>query len=456
MQISHDDIDASALVITEYLTNLLRHSRGEDEAITLLISEGEANFTVALIDDLTPYNLFELNNSTWSLYSDDLVEGGMGVALIRHYFPKACYESKHGKNYFSFELNKTQRKTTVLYVDDDVAQLALIQAYVQQDYTFISSQGCSDAWQIITQSKVDILLLDYRLKNDTCETLLAQLINSDFKGQLSILILTSENDADTVKKLNRFGIDDYMAKPITKERLLLNLDRVQHKLNMQLCRPRGAKKEYKYDMGFTRSAHLFGTITTELGGDFFIELDTNNKGFVLGDIMGHGLSAHQKSYEIKGFINGFVSSFAQVDTLASALNVALHKEKLCKNCLLTLLVVYFDEEYIHFYNAGHPPPIAIGSDGEFIPLSQSDPLLGLSLDHVYKRYQYPLQDITHLICYTDGWVENLGSTLNEESQIIQNLPNNSLKGEAYATRLWLNSQARLSKEFDDASLVVIN
>ncbi|CAH9061932.1 Regulator of RpoS [Pseudoalteromonas holothuriae] len=456
LNVSVDDIDASALVITEYLTNLLRHASAEDRTITLLIGEKDNHYTVALIDDLEPYNLFELNHSSWTIESESLAEGGMGVALIRHYFPKASYKTLAGKNHFSFNLNKIKRKTTLLYVDDDITQLSLVEAYVQDEYTFIACQNCHDAWQLITQSKVDILLLDYKLKGDTSETLLAQLAHSDLKTTLAILMLTGDSDIRTVKKLNRFGIDDYITKPVMKEQLLLNLDRVQNKLKPHLFHHRSDCKQTHYDLGQMRSAHLFGTITTNLGGDFFIPLDNDNKGFILGDIMGHGLSANQKSYEIQGFISGFTSSYSQVDTLVDAMNLALSKEKICKGSLLTMLVVYFDDEYIYFYNAGHPPPIAVMKNGCMNPLLHTDPLMGLSTDHSYRKYQYPLKDIAQLIFYTDGWVDNLGSTLNEEKQIMSYLPDNSLKGEAYATKLWLNSQGSVSKEFDDASLIVIN
>ncbi|BBN81655.1 fused response regulator/phosphatase [Pseudoalteromonas sp. A25] len=456
LKISDDDIDASALVITEYLTNLLRHSFGEDQCITLLIGERNNVYTVQLIDNLEPYNLFEQNNSQWTIESESLAEGGMGVALIRYYFPDASYVTKDNKNYFAFNLYKVKRKTTLLYVDDDITQLSLIEAYVKSDFEFIPCQNCSDAWQIITQSKIDILLLDYRLKNDTCETLLNQLARSDIKARLAILMLTGDNDVGTIKKLNRFGIDDYIPKPVTKERLLLNLDRVLNKLKVHPATSTNQIENFRYEMGNVGQAHLFGSITTNLGGDIFIPLEFPYKGFIIADIMGHGLSANQVSYEIKGFISGFINSYSNIDTLADAMNQALSNEKICKGSMLTMLIVFFDAQYMYFYNAGHPPPIAIEKDGKFSPMTGIGPLMGLSCEHVYEKYCYPLKDIAHLIFYTDGWVDNLGSTLNEEKRIQECLPDNIKKGEVYAEQLWLNSQASLSKEFDDASLIVIN
>ncbi|MBD1582156.1 SpoIIE family protein phosphatase [Pseudoalteromonas sp. S16_S37] len=456
LNVTVDDTDASALVITEYLTNLLRHSLGDDNTITLLIGDDRNHYTVQLIDNLTPYNLFEQNHSQWTIESECLAEGGMGVALIRHYYPDAYYESVDGKNYFSFNITKVKRKTSLLYVDDDITQLALIEAYVKDEFEFISCQNCRDAWQLITQSKVDVLLLDYRLKNDTCETLLKQLASSDIKSSLAILMLTGDNDAATIRKLNRFGIDDYIAKPVTKQQLLLNLDRVLNKMKAQLFKPASLNKNYHYEMGAFGSAHLFGTITTDLGGDIFIPLEQPHKGFIFADVMGHGLAANQKSYEIKGFISGFISSYDEVDTLTNALNLALNQEKICKGSLLTMLIVYFDNEYMYFYNAGHPPPIAIMNSGKVNPMTGTDPLMGLSPDHQYEKYRYPLKDVKHLIFYTDGWVDNLGSTLNEENQIIECLPDTHIEGQSFAEQLWLNSQGSLSKEFDDASLIVIN
>ncbi|SFB89238.1 ATP-binding protein [Pseudoalteromonas denitrificans] len=102
--VSEDDIDKSGLVMTEYLSNLLRHSNGENEAVTLVLSDLGENIRITLIDPTLYCKLLKSGDSDWELEQGELVEGGMGLALIKHYFDDYQYTITQGKNYFSFEV----------------------------------------------------------------------------------------------------------------------------------------------------------------------------------------------------------------------------------------------------------------------------------------------------------------------------------------------------------------
>lgn len=102
--VSEDDIDKSGLVMTEYLSNLLRHSNGEDEAVTLVLSDLGDKIRITLIDPTLYCELLKKGDSEWELDQGELVEGGMGLALIKHYFDDYQYTITQGKNYFSFEV----------------------------------------------------------------------------------------------------------------------------------------------------------------------------------------------------------------------------------------------------------------------------------------------------------------------------------------------------------------
>lgn len=457
LAIIDDHLDSAGLVITEYLTNLLRHSKGEDETIVLLITRvSAASYTLELIDDLSPYDLFELNESDWHINSGVLVEGGMGVALIRHYFPDASYNSIGNKNHFSIPLIQGSDKPKVVYVDDDITQLALINAYLKEDYEVISCEDMAQAWQAITLYDVQILILDYQLQKQTSEPLLTKLNASDYKSKLSVIILTGTESGDIIAKINRLGIDDYLVKPVKKLRLLQSLERVTNRikaLDYEVHTPTEIEN-YSLNDGFY--AHLFGSIEVGDGGDFFMPIPNQQNGFILGDMMGHGIQAHKESYAIKGFIRGFLASKPDCHKLLNGLNQALYEEQLCKNSLVTLLVGYVYESSFYWLNAGHPPPIAIYSDGTFKDLKGVDPLLGLSAEHKYEVYSIPLDNLMHILVYTDGLFDNRENDVTEIQQLHQILPNLSLNDSEFASTLWQNSQVSLTKEIDDASLIVIN
>ena len=80
LSVTRDEADAAGLVATEYLTNLIRHNEGDEQLIMLRINQiNHDTYQLTFIDELKPYNLFKQNNSSWTLASDELVEGGMGI-----------------------------------------------------------------------------------------------------------------------------------------------------------------------------------------------------------------------------------------------------------------------------------------------------------------------------------------------------------------------------------------
>jgi sigma-B regulation protein RsbU (phosphoserine phosphatase) len=58
--------------------------------------------------------------------------------------------------------------------------------------------------------------------------------------------------------------------------------------------------------------------------------------------------------------------------------------------------------------------------------------------------------------YTDGWTENRCADMDEIAELEKIIPPQQDSAEEFAQLLWKNSQVILSKEVDDASLVIIN
>ncbi|KZY41479.1 hypothetical protein A3733_21730 [Pseudoalteromonas shioyasakiensis] len=96
----------------------------------------------------------------------------------------------------------------------------------------------------------------------------------------------------------------------------------------------------------------------------------------------------------------------------------------------------------------------ITKNGKLIQLSGTDPLLGLSDDHVYQHYSYDLKDVEHILLFTDGWLDN--QQLSDVDQIITKLTDENVQSEEFAYALWQASQVELTAEIDDASLIVSN
>ena len=457
LNVKKDEVDAAGLVTTEYLTNLIRHNQGSEHHILLRISQSsKESYRLTFIDELTPYNLFKNNNSSWTIDSGALVEGGMGVELIRHYFKDADYVTKEGKNFFSFPLKHIDRRPTVIYVDDDVTQLALMSAYLKEQFQVIACESIEAGWQAILTADARILLLDHKLKNGTCEPLLEKLNKSNLKSQLSVVMLTGDDSEEVIHKINRLGVDDYLIKPVKKNKLLQSIERVTHRFAYLSYQTTFESTPSKIHLQNDKTAHIFGSISLGNGGDFFMPINDECSAFVLGDMMGHGLQALKESFAIKGFISGFLATGLPYQNMLAALNNALYKQQLCKSSLVTLAICFINNNKMFWLNAGHPPPVVVRKTGELCQLTGTGPLLGLAKDHNYTLYETALDDVEHILLYTDGWTENRFTDKDEISELNKIIPNEYQSKDEFAHTLWQNSQVTLSKEIDDASLIVIN
>ena len=97
MKVSNEDIDNTGLVLTEYLSNLIRHSEGEDGAMTLVIDNIKGGVALTIIDNTQFFTEFakdEKKDKNTVINDGKLREGGMGLALINHYFPQYQYFEK--------------------------------------------------------------------------------------------------------------------------------------------------------------------------------------------------------------------------------------------------------------------------------------------------------------------------------------------------------------------------
>lgn len=454
ISVKHQDIDAAGLVATEYLTNLLRHTKKNDKPLLFSIFKvSNQQLRIEFKDSFKSYDIFNNHSSNWEIDSGELVEGGMGVALIKHYFPNASYNTHHQFNTFSFCLNNIDKRPTLIYIDDDKSQLALLKAYLSEHFQVICCEDIESGWQEILTSGATILLLDHKLKNGTSEPLLKRLNQSNLKINLSVVMLTGDDSEELIKRINMLGVDDYLVKPVTKTRLLQSIERIVHRFSALKYFVNEERAPTKRELE-TYNAYNFGSIISQMGGDFCLYPHQHSNAVVIGDMMGHGLVALKESFAIKGFLSGCLATEIPLETVLPMLNRALSEQRLCKSSLVTLLIIYIEDNRLHWFNAGHPAPCVINKQGRLEQLVGTDPLLGLNDQHQFKHYQYELAEVEHILIFTDGWLDN--QHLDEVDQIISKLNANKLYNEDFAYGLWQASQVKLSEEVDDASLIVIN
>ncbi|MGH8962826.1 MAG: PP2C family protein-serine/threonine phosphatase [Jatrophihabitantaceae bacterium] len=159
----------------------------------------------------------------------------------------------------------------------------------------------------------------------------------------------------------------------------------------------------------------------EIGGDWYdvIALDANRFFFVIGDVSGRGVDAGSVMASLHFAIRGFVSeghSAAQIlDKLSRLLNLSRDKHFATVLCG----VADVDRHEITIANAGHLPPLLIGSGGGQFVATHVGPPIGVAVPDGYRTVTVTVPSGGTLLAYTDGLVERRDESLDDGLERLQ-------------------------------------
>ena len=115
-------------------------------------------------------------------------------------------------------------KPRILAVDDNAISLKAIDQALQSGYEVIPVNSGDRAIRYLMSEKPDLVLLDVQMADkDGIETL-RELRTMKNGEDLPVIMLTSQNDKDTVLQSSKLGIDDYVLKAFDSNKLLARVD----------------------------------------------------------------------------------------------------------------------------------------------------------------------------------------------------------------------------------------
>ena len=165
-----------------------------------------------------------------------------------------------------------------------------------------------------------------------------------------------------------------------------------------------------------------------IGGDWYegLFVPPNTLAVVVGDVVGHGLSAAADMALIRGLITALIQDgVAVADVLMRVSRVLQHRPE---DVLATAVLVVTDAANgtITYSTAGHPPPVVVQPDGSIMLLDQANaPMLGIGHSQPTPR-TVDFAPGARLIMYTDGLVERRDrpytAGIKELSHILANHP----------------------------------
>ncbi len=111
----------------------------------------------------------------------------------------------------------THQLPTVLAVDDEPANLLLLQRLLQREYRVICSPNGQTALDILAQTPVDVVLLDIMMPvmngYQVLKTIRANINTND----IPVILVSAMSDAKDVAQGLEIGANDYIIKPIDPE-----------------------------------------------------------------------------------------------------------------------------------------------------------------------------------------------------------------------------------------------
>ena len=179
-------------------------------------------------------------------------------------------------------------------------------------------------------------------------------------------------------------------------------------------------EEGKVNLSFK---HLYRP-ASELAGDFFevLPLEDDRMGFIVSDVMGHGVRSALVVSMLRGLIEQQAGSASDTAEFMTGLNEGLTHLLEESGVVLFATAIYgvldLRNETVQITVAGHPNPIAVFEDGTrqlAPPAEASGPALGLVPGFEYGSVTASLQGLRRIICFTDGifevmneWKEEFG------------------------------------------------
>ena len=166
---------------------------------------------------------------------------------------------------------------------------------------------------------------------------------------------------------------------------------------------------------------LWGQMTPAkyIGGDFYdhLALDNGDRAMVVADVSGKGISAGLFGMVSKTFLRSLgMYGLVPVSQIMSRVNNRLCEDN--DSCMfVTVLYAQYDPPSgkVTLANAGHPPPLVIGANGQvrWIEPERPGTALGIIENATYTQYEFTLAPGEQLLLYTDGVSEAMDAN-NEE------------------------------------------
>ena len=481
--ISKVHIDNLLLSMTEILTNLVKHPVHKADHIEIKVNISETRTELEVLDNSTPFAAFNTKCKTaLSMLNASVTEAesGYGLGCILTLCKNPIYlsidSSPDHLNHFKIfqdisptNIPNQQQKMKIFLVDDDPISLQIHESMLSDTYNVTSFEKAKDALTAFTHHKPDLIISDLSMPDMDGTELRKALTDAKGGDTTPFIFLSGHSDHENNSYISHLGIDDFLCKPVSKERLHTVLTRLLHRSQQihdsvqgqfhhditELLKP-SLPESYGAWRLLTRHA-----VADAGGGDFILHKQTpENLVVVLADVMGHGRQAKFFSCVYAGYLHGLFRMHTenQDHCFMQCLSQNMDGDPLLENMIMTCQCFkLFPDGAFKITSAGHPKPIHL-SDNHAKMVDVSGSLLGLSGDSTYDIKSIRLKHGDKILFMTDGFMETFdrrGLAAQTVLKQVQDAPLGSAS--ELADHLWqefLHQRQKQSIHKDDATIII--
>ena len=325
----------------------------------------------------------------------------------------------------------------ILVVDDNPINCEVVSDILRaSDIKVDLCYSGREALARLAREKPDLILLDLMMPEVSGEDVLIHIRGDARLKDISVILLTAR--ASQEDRLNGLGLgaDDYLAKPLIAEELLLRVNNLLARIG--LARAAGEKQVIEATLAETQKIYnTLGDSNTPLrnveianyyrsadmvGGDWFgLSYDEKRDWIyaMIGDATGHDMISALMTVATAGAVKGALETLKNVDMnrtkeecltiLAGAINAAVYETgmKIERAMSMAFLCIDLGTGSAAYLNAGHCQVMVMSHEAIHGILTPS-PLLGLYQHPQFSARKLQFDKGDTIFLYTDGLIENCG------------------------------------------------
>ena len=111
----------------------------------------------------------------------------------------------------------SDRKKTVLAIDDDITILNIIRVILEDTYEVSLAKNTEIAETILNTKKIDQILLDINMPGESGIEFLEYISNDNFHYHIPVIVVSAQGTADIIIEIKKRGAVDFVVKPISPD-----------------------------------------------------------------------------------------------------------------------------------------------------------------------------------------------------------------------------------------------